>query len=35
MNKPAKTIERWIKKLREKGKIEFRGSKKAGGYYKK
>lgn len=25
---PAKTIERWIKKLRDEGKIEYRGSKK-------
>lgn len=30
---PAKTIERWIGKLKQKGLIEFRGSKKAGGYY--
>jgi ATP-dependent DNA helicase RecG len=33
IDKPAKTIERWIKKLRKEGKIEFRGSKKTGGYY--
>ena len=28
---PAKTLERWIKRLREQGKIEFRGSTKTGG----
>jgi predicted HTH transcriptional regulator len=33
IGKPAKTIERWIKELRKDGKIEFRGSKKTGGYY--
>jgi len=33
INRPAKTIERWIRKLRDDGKIEFRGSKKTGGYY--
>ena len=32
---PAKTLERWIKVLRELGKIEFRGSSKTGGYFKK
>lgn len=31
---PAKTLERWIKVLRELGKIEFRGSSKTGGYFK-
>jgi len=31
---PAKTLERWIKRLREQGKIEFRGSTKTGGYWK-
>jgi predicted HTH transcriptional regulator len=31
---PIKTIERWIKKLRDNGEIEFRGSKKSGGYWK-
>lgn len=30
---PAKTIERWIANLKRQGSIEFRGSKKAGGYY--
>jgi len=34
-NIPAKTIERWIKQLKEQGHIEFRGSKKTGGYYAK
>ena len=29
---PAKTLERWIKTLRNKNKIEFQGSKKTGGY---
>lgn len=32
---PAKTIERWIKKLKNEGKIEFKGSSKKGGYYSK
>jgi ATP-dependent DNA helicase RecG len=31
----ARTIERWIKKLKDEDKIEFRGSKKTGGYYAK
>ncbi len=30
---PEKTIERWIKKLKDKGLIEYRGSKKTGGYF--
>jgi len=30
---PAKTIERWIADLKRQGRIEYRGSKKAGGYY--
>ena len=30
---PAKTIERWIKQLKEEEKIEFRGSPKKGGYW--
>jgi ATP-dependent DNA helicase RecG len=30
---PAKTIERWIADLKRHGRIEYRGSKKAGGYY--
>ena len=31
----TRTLERWIKRLKEEGKIEFRGSKKTGGYYTK
>jgi len=31
----TRTIERWIKQLKEQGHIEFRGSKKTGGYYAK
>jgi ATP-dependent DNA helicase RecG len=30
---PAKTIERWIKELKDDGKVEYRGSKKTGGYF--
>jgi ATP-dependent DNA helicase RecG len=30
---PEKTIERWLKQLREEGKIEFKGSAKTGGYF--
>ena len=33
MNTPAKTIERWITSLKIDKKIEYRGSKKTGGYY--
>jgi len=29
---PAKTIERWIADLKRQGRIEYRGSKKVGGY---
>ena len=32
LNVPSKTIERWIKKLREQGKVTFSGSRKTGGY---
>lgn len=35
INVSTRTAERYIKKLRDDGKIEFRGSKKTGGYYKK
>lgn len=35
MNVPAKTLERWIKKLKEDEKIAFEGSKKSGGYVAK
>ena len=30
---PAKTLERWIKRLRVQGTIEFRKSTKTGGYW--
>ncbi|MEA2039593.1 MAG: hypothetical protein U9N82_07140 [Thermodesulfobacteriota bacterium] len=30
---PAKTIERWIADLKRQGCVEYRGSKKSGGYY--
>lgn len=33
MNVPAKTIERWLKHVRESQKVEFRGATKTGGYY--
>ena len=33
INKPAKTVERWLGKLKETNKIEYRGSSKTGGYY--
>ena len=32
LNFPAKTLERWIKKSRNLGEIQFVGSKKTGGY---
>ena len=32
---PAKTLERWIKQLKDEGKVEYLGSKKTGGYYVK
>ena len=32
---PAKTLERWIKQLKDEGKIEYLGSKKTGGYHVK
>ncbi|MDR2149056.1 MAG: putative DNA binding domain-containing protein [Tannerella sp.] len=31
---PVKTIERWLKKLKDENQIEFQGSKKTGGYWK-
>jgi ATP-dependent DNA helicase RecG len=34
MKAPGKTIERWIKQLKNEKKIEFRGASKSGGYYK-
>lgn len=30
---PQRTLERWLKQLKDKGKIEFRGSPKTGGYF--
>ena len=33
MNVPIKTLERWLKRLREEGKVELRGSPKTGGYW--
>ncbi len=33
LNIPAKTLERWIKQLKTENKIEYKGSKKTGGYY--
>ncbi len=35
MNEPLRTIQRWIKQLKDENKIEYRGSKKTGGYYVK
>ena len=32
---PAKTLERWLKLLKERNKIDFRGSRSSGGYRKK
>ena len=32
LNIPTKTLERWIKKLKDMDKIEYKGSKKTGGY---
>ena len=33
LNISLRTAERWIRKLRDEGRIEFKGSKKTGGYY--
>jgi len=33
MGIPAKTIEKWLKALKDDGKIEFRGSNRTGGYF--
>ena len=35
LNKPLRTVQRWIKQLKEQDKIEYLGSKKTGGYYAK
>ena len=34
MGIPEKTIERWLKQLRDGGTVEFRGAPKTGGYWK-
>ena len=33
MNVPEKTIERWLKQLRQENKVEFKGAPKTGGYF--
>lgn len=33
LNIPPKTIERWVKQLKDDEKIEFKGSPKKGGYW--
>ena len=33
VSRPVKTVEKWIKNIRQKNLIEFKGSKKTGGYY--
>jgi ATP-dependent DNA helicase RecG len=33
LNIPLRTVERWLKQLKENGQIEFRGAAKTGGYY--
>ncbi|MCK4416561.1 MAG: ATP-dependent DNA helicase, partial [Candidatus Latescibacteria bacterium] len=33
LHAPAKTIERWIKKLRDENRIAFKGAPKTGGYF--
>lgn len=35
LGEPHRTVERWIKTLREQGKIEFRGAPRTGGYFAK
>lgn len=30
---PLRTVERWLKQLKDENKIEFRGSPKTGGYW--
>jgi ATP-dependent DNA helicase RecG len=34
-DKPQRTIERWLKQLKDQGHIEFRGAPKTGGYHPK
>lgn len=33
LNIPLRTLQRWLKELKEKELIEYRGSKKTGGYF--
>ena len=33
LNIPQRTVERWLKKLREQGTIIFTGPRKTGGYF--
>ena len=33
LNIPSKTLERWVSSLKIENKIEYRGSKKTGGYF--
>jgi ATP-dependent DNA helicase RecG len=33
LNIPQRTVERWLKKLKEQGEIIFSGSRKSGGYF--
>ena len=33
LNVPTKTLERWLKALRDENKVEFRGAPKTGGYF--
>ena len=35
LNSPQRTLERWLKQLKEDQQIEYRGSSKTGGYYAK
>ena len=35
LNTSVKNVERWIKQLKEKDKVEFRGAPKTGGYFVK
>lgn len=34
LNLPQRTLERWLKELREQKKIKFQGAPKTGGYYR-
>ena len=33
LNQPLRTIERWLKQLKDQSKIEFKGAPKTGGYF--